>query len=180
MNRPFALGLAALALFWSAGLASAQSGTADEAKAMLAKTVAALKADKAKTIDLINKGEGGFLDRDLYPFCSNNTDGKIVAIGNPNAKQLIGTDARTLKDSSGKAYGLELYTAEQKPEGEITEVSYMFARPGPDKTPVAKVSFATKVGDLGCGVGLLQITVPTASRDRTRRETVAAVYLKLL
>jgi hypothetical protein len=30
-------------------------GTADEAKAMLAKTVAALKADKAKTLDLINE-----------------------------------------------------------------------------------------------------------------------------
>ena len=28
-----------------------------------------------------------------------------------------------------------------------------FVRPGPDKTPVPKVSFATRVGDLGCGVG---------------------------
>ncbi len=27
----------------------------------------------------------------------------------------------------------------RKPEGEITEVSYMFPRPGADKTPVAKV-----------------------------------------
>ena len=34
-------------------------GTADEAKAMLTKAVAALKADKAKTLDTINKGEGG-------------------------------------------------------------------------------------------------------------------------
>ena len=32
------------------------------------------------------------------------------------------------------------------------EVSYMWVRPGPDKTPVPKVSFATRVGDLGCGV----------------------------
>ncbi len=29
----------------------------------------------------------------------------------------------------------------------------MFVRPGHDKTPVPKVSFATKVGDLNCGVG---------------------------
>ena len=128
-------------------------GTAAEAKAMLEKTVAAIKADKAKTLDQINKGENGFLDRDLYPFCSNISDGKAVAIGNPNAKQLIGTDARTLKDATGKAYGLELYAAMQKPEGQITEVSYMFVRPGPDTTPVAKVSFVTNVGDLGCGVG---------------------------
>ena len=120
---------------------------------MLAKTVAALKADKAKTLDLINKGEGGFLDRDLYPFCSNLSDGKIVAVGNPNAKQFLGGTLRTLKDATGKAFGQELYDADQKPEGQITEVSYMFVRPGPDKTPVPKVSFVTKVGDLGCGVG---------------------------
>ena len=62
-------------------------------------------------------------------------------------------DVRTLKDPAGKAFGLELYAAYQKPEGQITEVSYMFVRPGPDTTPVPKVSFATRVGDLGCGVG---------------------------
>ena len=32
-------------------------GTAADAKAMLEKTVAAIKADKAKTLDQINKGE---------------------------------------------------------------------------------------------------------------------------
>jgi hypothetical protein len=29
----------------------------------------------------------------------------------------------------------------------------MFPRPGADKTPVPKVFFVTKVGDLGCDVG---------------------------
>ena len=46
-------------------------GTATEAKAMLDKAVVAVKADKAKTLDTINKEEGGFLDRDLYVFCFN-------------------------------------------------------------------------------------------------------------
>jgi hypothetical protein len=44
--------------------------------------VSAVKADKAKTLDLINKGEGGFLDRDLYPFCFNL--GKNVAVAKSN------------------------------------------------------------------------------------------------
>ena len=44
-----------------------------------------------------------FLDRDLYPFCSNISDGKNVALGNPNAKQLLGVDVRTTKDVNGKA-----------------------------------------------------------------------------
>ena len=154
MIRSFIVAAAWAALLaLSATAFAADHGTADEAKAMLTKAVAALKADKAKTLDMINKGEGGFLDRDLYVFCANASDGKTVALGNPNAKQLLGTDTRTLKDSTGKAFGQELYDAYQKPEGQITEVSYMFVRPGPDKTPAQKVSFATRVGDLGCGVG---------------------------
>ena len=152
MLRKLVIGaLGAMAVLFST-TAFAQ-GTAAEAKAMLDKTVAALKADKAKTLDTINKEEGGFLDRDLYPFCFNVSDGKVVAAGSANARKLLGQDERTIKDATGKAFGQELYAAAQKPEGQITEVSYMFPRPGADTTPVPKVSFVTKVGDLGCGVG---------------------------
>jgi hypothetical protein len=133
-------------------------GTADEAKAMLTKTVSAMKADKAKTLDLINEGKGGFLDRDLYPFCFNLSDGKSVAVASPNSKQTLGMDVRTLKDATGMLFGPDLYAAAKKPEGEITEVSYMWPRTGSDKTPAAKVSFVTKVGNLGCGGWLLQIS----------------------
>jgi hypothetical protein len=150
----FAAVSAASLLLSPIAFAQQTGGTAYEAKAMLMKAVAAVKADKAKAIDMFNKGEGGFLDRALYVFCSNISDGKIVALGNPNAKQNIGVDTRTLKDSTGKAFGAELYAGYQKPEGEITEVSYMFPRPGADKTPVPKVSVVTRVSDdLGCGVG---------------------------
>ena len=130
-----------------------QNGTADEAKAMLLKAVAAVKADKTKALDMFAKGEGGFLDRDLYPFCANVSNGTNVAIGNPNAKQLLGTDTRTLKDPTGKAYGLELYAAGQKPDGQISEVSYQFVKPGPDTKPVPKESFVARAGDIYCGVG---------------------------
>jgi len=103
MFRSFIVAAASVAVFTLSATAFAQQdpGTADEAKAMLQKAVAALKADKAKALDLINKGEGGFLDRDLYVFCANNSDGKVVAVGNPNAKQLIGVDTRTQKDANG-------------------------------------------------------------------------------
>ena len=128
-------------------------GTAAEAKAMLEKAIAAVKADKAKALDMIAKGEGGFLDRDLYVFCDDVSDGKIHPFANPNAKAIFGSDVRNLKDPTGKAFGLELYAAGQKPEGQITEVSYMFVKPGPDTTPVPKVSLVTRAGDLFCGVG---------------------------
>jgi hypothetical protein len=143
--------VAALAL--SAG-AFAQQGhpTAQEARAMLDKVVAAVKTDKTKALDMFNKGEGGFRDRDLYPFCFNISDGKIVAVGNPHTKGLLGMDRETLKGAT-KGLGLDVYTAAQKPEGEITEVSYLFPKPGADATLAPKVSFVTRVGDLGCGVG---------------------------
>jgi len=127
-----------------------QTGTAQEARAMLDKAVAAVKADRDVALAMFNKGEGGFRDRDLYPFCNRLSDGKGVA--GPLAV-LSGTDGRTLKDSTGKAFGLELYAAGQKPEGQITEVSYMFPKPGTTAPAVAKVSFVTRAGDLYCGVG---------------------------
>jgi hypothetical protein len=57
------------------------------------------------------------------------------------------------KDATGKPFGMEQYAAAQKPEGQITETRYMFAKPGADPKPVPKVSFTTRVGDLVCGVG---------------------------
>src|SRR5262245_53074540 len=92
-------------------------GTATEAKAMLEKAVAAIKADKAKGVEQINKG-GDFLVGDLYPFCFNLSDGHIIANPSNNAKQFLNTDIRLLKDATGKVYGPELYAAAQKPEGQ--------------------------------------------------------------
>ena len=157
MTRTFIISAASAAVLTLSQTAFAQQpgqfGTADQARAMLLRAVAAVKADKAKALDMFNKGEGGFLDRDLYPFCFNAGDGILVATGNPNTKQNLGGDERTVKDSTGKPFGLETYAAAQKPEGQITEVSYMFPKPGADKTPVSKVTFVARVGDLGCGVG---------------------------
>jgi hypothetical protein len=155
MQRKFIIGAvstAALTLSIHA-FAQGQFGTPQEARVMLDKTIAAVQAERTKTLDLINKGEGGFLDRDLYPFCFDVTDGKVIAVASNNAKQYLGTDIRALKDATGKVYGPELYDAGQKPEGKITEVSYMFPRPGADKTPVPKVSMLMRAGDLACGVG---------------------------
>jgi hypothetical protein len=55
------------------------------------------------------------------------------------------------RDATGKVFGQDLYAAAK--DGQITEVSYMFPKPGTDMTPVAKVSLVTRIGDLGCGVG---------------------------
>ena len=67
---------------------AAQYGTAEEAKAMLEKAVAAVKENKAKALDMFNKGEGGFKDRDLYVYCANASDGVFTAHPTLKGKQL--------------------------------------------------------------------------------------------
>jgi hypothetical protein len=84
-----------------------QFGNAEDAKAMLAKAIAAVKADKVKALEMFNKGEeGGFRDHDIYPFCINFSDGKQVAT---QVTQTRGVDARTLTDSTGRRFGQELF-----------------------------------------------------------------------
>ena len=142
-----AVSVAFLTMVVSAFAQQAQYGTAAEAKAMLEKAVAAVKADKAKAIEMFNKGEGGFKDRDLQPFCFNISNGKVIAA---TVASVLNTDVKALKDKTGKVFGEELYKAAE--EGKINEVSYMFPRPG-ETEPAQKTSFVAKVGDLGCGVG---------------------------
>jgi hypothetical protein len=122
-------------------------GTPAEARAMLEKVIASMKADKATTLTQINKGEGGFKDRDLYPYCVGS-DGKYAA--HPDASR-IGLVLKEVKDKSGKAYGEEI--ARVAAEGKIAEVNYVFPRPGSDATPVPKVGLVTKIGDYICVVG---------------------------
>jgi hypothetical protein len=145
-----AVSAAALTLSAAALAQQGQYGTAQEARAMLDKAVVAVKADKDIALAMFLKGEGGFKDRDLYPFCFRSKDGKLL-VSPPVVP--AGTDIRSLKEPTGHAYGQEIYEAAQKPEGQITEISYMFPRPGGDPKPVQKVSFVIRVGELGCGVG---------------------------
>lgn len=145
MVRKHVVQLVALLVLVLAGAARAGDfGTAAEARAMLDKAVAALKADKPGALATFAKGEGGFKDRDLYPFCGG-PDGNFTA--HPS---LVGKSLKDLKDKAGKALGEEMYKVAQ--EAKVAEVAYMWPRPGTTE-PVQKVSYVTKVGDQVCAVG---------------------------
>src|SRR6476660_4154045 len=79
---------AALVLSTAASVAETQFGTPEEAKAMLERAVAAVQEDKAKALDMFNKGEGGFKDRDLYVACANASEGLVTAHPTMKGKQL--------------------------------------------------------------------------------------------
>lgn len=136
--------LIALLLTIASPLFAGNFGTAEEAKALLEKAVVAIKADKSAALAQFVKGEGGFKDRDLYPFCGG-PDGNFTA--HPS---LVGKSLKGLKDKAGKPLGEEIYATAK--EGAISEVNYMWPRPGTTE-PVQKVSFVTKVDDQVCAVG---------------------------
>jgi hypothetical protein len=146
-NLAFVIGYAViLILSTTASVWAADFGTAEEAKAMLERAVAAVKEDKAKALDMFNNGEGGFKDRDLYVFCANASDGIITA-------HPYGNKGKQLRDIEGK-HGAPLVETilQHATEGTIKETTYWWPRPGTDK-PFEKTSFYTKVGDQICGVG---------------------------
>ena len=120
--------------------------TSEEARAMLEKAVAAIKKDKARALDMFNKGEGGFKDRDLYVFCANASDGIMTA--HPYGYK--GKHLQEILGKKGKPFGQEIM--EKATEGETKEVSYWWSRPDSDEQ-VEKTTYYTKVGDQICGVG---------------------------
>jgi signal transduction histidine kinase len=153
MNRSLvASALVALAMLCGAGLASAQSpGTAAEAKAMINRAIAALKANQATALAEFNdKNDKQFHERDLYVFCFNMSDGKFTAHTNP---ALIGTDVRALKDPKGDPLGQRGYDlVKDNPEGDIGINDYNFPKPGTTEF-VPKEAYMTRIGNEGCGVG---------------------------
>jgi hypothetical protein len=67
---------------------------------------------------------------------------KLATVNSADCSKFLNTDVRDLKDSTGKVYGPELYAAGQKPEGQVTEVSYMFPRPGESSVCASRAPMA--------------------------------------
>src|SRR5215472_10228910 len=151
-----------------------QSGTADEAKALLARGAAAVKTDEAGALVKFDAPNGGFRDRDLYVFCFDRKSGTILA-GQPATK---GKDVGTYVDSTGKRFGQEMFANVR--DGDITIVDYMFPRPN-SIVPVAKQSFIEGLGDIACGVGYYNSSVqaPEEEARMGREQHACAVVMGL-
>ena len=144
MLRKSILSTLSVMVMATSAYAAGEFGTAAEAKAMLEKAITAVKANKTDALAKFAKGDGGFKDRDLYPFCGG-PDGNFTA--HPT---LTGKSMKELKDKAGTPLGEDIYKAAS--EGKVSEVSYMWPRPGSTE-PVQKVSYVTKIGDQVCAVG---------------------------
>src|SRR5215831_18218694 len=82
-TKRFLIAVALIGALSLGHVASAQqSGTADEAKALLAKAATAVKTDEAGALAKFNAPNGGFKDRDLYVFCFDRNVGTLL-VGPP-------------------------------------------------------------------------------------------------
>jgi len=146
-NLAFVAGYAVIQLlFTTASVWATDFGTPEEAKAMLERVVAAVKEDKAKALDMFNKGEGGFIDRDLYVFCANAGDGIVTA--HPYGEK--GKQMKGIVGVNGERLGETMM--QNATEGTIKETTYVWPR-HPTGEVREKTVFYTKAGDQICGVG---------------------------
>src|SRR6185312_13495032 len=118
---------------------NAEFGTSEEAKAMLARAVMAVRADAHGALDRFNHNDSGFRDRDLFVFCFDAGSGKFTA-----HESLVTHDVRTLRDLAGKPLGEQIYQRAQ--EGEVIEIAYLWTQPGSTRQ-VEKRAFVTRAGE---------------------------------
>ncbi len=129
---------------WAAG----KKGTAAEAKAMLKRAVAAMKADKMKALESFTAGTHGFKDRDLFVFCARKSDRIMVAHG--GWPRLVGVKMSKLTTRKGRRIGDEMLS-NAKP-GKFKTIKFQAWVRG-SKKPRSKVTFLTEVAGHACGVG---------------------------
>jgi signal transduction histidine kinase len=124
-------------------------GTADEAKALMEKASAYIKAEgKEKALEEFSNPKGNFIDRDLYIF-ANDLNGKTLAHGG-NVK-LVGKDMSKLQDAKGE-YFIQKMNEVAKTKGSGW-VDYQWTNPVSKKTE-PKSTYVLKIDDyyLGCGI----------------------------
>ncbi|MGV8059620.1 MAG: cache domain-containing protein [Smithellaceae bacterium] len=86
-----------------------EKGTAAEAKALVKKAVAFLKANgKEKTMAELNNPKGQFIYKDLYVHMSSFSETTNISIAHPYTPAIIGKNFINIKDADGKEFAKEL------------------------------------------------------------------------
>jgi len=121
-------------------------GTANDAKSMIQKAAAFIKANgKEKAIAEFNNPHGKFIDRDLYIFVVDLKG--IILADSANAKR-VGQNMLGLKDANGKLLFPEIAKTER-----IGWVDYKWVNPETKKIE-DKSTYIQKMDDyfIGCGI----------------------------
>jgi cytochrome c len=122
--------------------------TAEQAKALLARAVDAVRTDPGTAMEAFNKLRGTYSEDDLYVFVIDLDSNRFLAHG--ANRRLVGTDALSLNDARGKPLGRQLAAAVQNTDQ--AEFEYPWPNPVTGKVE-NKHTFLRKVGKLLVGVG---------------------------
>ena len=152
--------LAFLSFFFLPVLVSAHDhgnktyGTREEARELLVRATNLLKSDEIVGLTMMTVQTGGFIVKDLYPFCF---DDKLTIVSHPYN---LGATMKELKDINGDIVP-EIIMANAK-DGEISEITYTFGRyvSGDNKLPeeyldssMKKTALYTRAGKYYCMSG---------------------------
>jgi hypothetical protein len=150
MSRTASACVIALLLVWCGAVRGMdQLGTADDARAMLDRAVAALKANEKAALKSFNDEDNKkFRDRDLFVYCFSLTDGKFTAYQSP---MLLGADVREFKLYDEPMGQRAFDVAHDASEGQVVSIEYKLPKPG-TKTPAPKEALEARVGSQACGV----------------------------
>lgn len=135
--------------FFSASVAAAETGTANEAVALVKKAAALVKqAGKDKAIAEFNNPKGAFVDRDLYVFVID-MDGKTLANG--SNQKLVGKITLEMKDADGNPFIKHFIDIAQSKGSGWSD--YKWVDPV-TKNIRPKSTYVEKVDDMviGCGI----------------------------
>lgn len=140
----------AVAIFCAASFAfAAEKGTAKEARQMVEKGIAFIKANgKEKAFAEFNNPKGKFLNKDLYLFALDFNGITLAQGGNP---KLVGKNMINVRDADQKYFIKDMITlAKSKGRGWL---NYKWTNPVTKKVE-AKSTYIQKYGDffIGCGI----------------------------
>ena len=139
-----------LALLSGVGLSFADSnkGTESEAKALLERATNMMRIDEVVALTMMTIPNGGFHQKDLYPFCFD--DGGVLMAHPYN----LGVSIKNFVTEDGVKVGEIML--EKAREGKIDKISYIlpkFVSGELTQEKAKKTSFFTRVGSHVCASG---------------------------
>jgi hypothetical protein len=129
-------------------------GTKEEAKELLLRATNLLKVDEILGLTMMTVKSGGFIVKDLYPFCFDN---KLTLVSHPYN---LGASMKDLKDLNGN--NVSDVIIQNAKDGQISEITYTFGRYvlGDNKLPeeylgssMKKTALYTRAGKYYCMSG---------------------------
>jgi cytochrome c len=153
------------AAFFVVATGPASAGSPEEVQALVGRAAEHIRdVGQQRAFADFTRPDGGFVEGELYVFCSDDTGVQLANGGNP---KLVGRNMSSARDAKGRATNVELHRIGQtKGHG-----WYEYLWPNPAKRRVErKVVYVVRVDDqIVCASGYYKPDQPGTDRSETDR-----------